>query len=186
MYRMGQNRFCPVIADERDNLLRRLGRVFYIRYTAFGRSVYAVGGNEQSARLMGLKVDLIRVKVYVISGFCASLGGIVFSWIMLSGNTFHGMGMEMDAIASSVIGGTQLMGGVGFIPGTLIGVMIQGTILTIINFQGTLSAWWTKIVVGILLCLFIVMQALVNAHKERLMSLSAESLNKKNKQKAAK
>ena len=64
--------------------------------------------------------------------------------------------------------------------------MIQGTILTIINFQGTLSAWWTKIVVGILLCLFIVMQALVNAHKERLMSLSAESLNKKNKQKAAK
>ena len=136
---------------------------FVLRYTAFGRSVYAVGGNEQSARLMGLKVDLIRVKVYVISGFCASLGGIVFSWI-----------------------GTQLMGGVGFIPGTLIGVMIQGTILTIINFQGTLSAWWTKIVVGILLCLFIVMQALVNAHKERLMSLSAESLNKKNKQKAAK
>ena len=159
---------------------------FVLRYTAFGRSVYAVGGNEQSARLMGLKVDLIRVKVYVISGFCASLGGIVFSWIMLSGNTFHGMGMEMDAIASSVIGGTQLMGGVGFIPGTLIGVMIQGTILTIINFQGTLSAWWTKIVVGILLCLFIVMQALVNAHKERLMSLSAESINKKNKQKAAK
>lgn len=152
-----------------------------LRYTAFGRSVYAVGGNEQSARLMGLKVDLIRVKVYTICGFCASLGGIVFSWIMLSGNTFHGMGMEMDAIASSVIGGTQLMGGVGFIPGTIIGVMIQGTILTIINFQGTLSAWWTKIVVGILLCLFIVMQALVNEHKNRLMSLSAESTNKKDK-----
>ncbi len=153
-----------------------------LRYTAFGRSVYAVGGNEQSARLMGLKVDAIRLKVYVISGFCASLGGIVFSWMMLSGNTFHGMGMEMDAIASSVIGGTQLMGGVGFIPGTIIGVMIQGTILTIINFQGTLSAWWTKIVVGVLLCLFIVMQAFVNAHKSRLMSLSAEKMNKKNKE----
>lgn len=157
-----------------------------LRYTAFGRSVYAVGGNEQSARLMGLKVDMIRFKVYIISGFCAALGGIVFSWIMLSGNTFHGMGMEMDAIASSVIGGTQLMGGVGFIPGTIIGVMIQGTILTIINFQGTLSAWWTKIVVGILLCLFILMQALVNEHKNRLMSLSAESLNKKNKENSAK
>lgn len=153
-----------------------------LRYTAFGRSVYAVGGNEQSARLMGLKVDAIRLKVYVISGFCASLGGIVFSWMMLSGNTFHGMGMEMDAIASSVIGGTQLMGGVGFIPGTIIGVMIQGTILTIINFQGTLSAWWTKIVVGILLCLFIVMQAFITEHKNRLMSLSAESLNKKQKE----
>ncbi len=157
-----------------------------LRYTSFGRSVYAVGGNEQSARLMGLKVDAIRLKVYIISGFCASLGGIVFSWMMLSGNTFHGMGMEMDAIASSVIGGTQLMGGVGFIPGTVIGVMIQGTILTIINFQGTLSAWWTKIVVGVLLCLFIVMQAVVNAHKSRLMSLSAEKMNKKNKEAARK
>ena len=157
-----------------------------LRYTAFGRGVYAVGGTEQSARLMGLKVDFIRAMTYVISGFCASLGGIAFSWMMLSGNTFHGMGMEMDAIASSVIGGTQLMGGVGFIPGTVIGVMIQGTILTIINFQGTLSAWWTKIVVGILLCLFIVMQALVNEHKNRLMSLSAEAVNKKNKAAAKK
>lgn len=157
-----------------------------LRYTAFGRGVYAVGGNEQSARLMGLKVDFIRSMAYVISGFCAALGGIAFSWMMLSGNTFHGMGMEMDAIASSVIGGTQLMGGVGFIPGTVIGVMIQGTILTIINFQGTLSAWWTKIVVGILLCLFIVMQALVNEHKNRLMSLSAEAVNKKNKAAAKK
>lgn len=152
-----------------------------LRYTSFGRSVYAVGGNEQSARLMGLKVESIRLKVYVISSFCASLGGIVFSWIMLSGNTFHGVGLEMDAIASSVIGGTQLMGGVGFIPGTILGVMIQGTILTIINFQGTLSAWWTKIVIGILLCLFIVMQSLVTSHKNRLMSLSAEALTKKEK-----
>ena len=80
----------------------------------------------------------------------------------------------MDAIASSVIGGTQLMGGVGFMPGTLLGVMIQGTILTIISFQGTLSAWWTKIVVGLLLCLFIVMQAVVTAHKSKLMNLKAE------------
>ena len=82
--------------------------------------------------------------------------------------------MEMDAIASSVIGGTQLMGGVGFMPGTLLGVMIQGTILTIISFQGTLSAWWTKIVVGLLLCLFIIMQAVVNSHKSKLMNLNAE------------
>lgn len=152
-----------------------------LRYTSFGRSVYAVGGNEQSARLMGLRVDAIRFKVYVISGFCSALGGITYSWIMLSGYAQHGLGMEMDAIASSVIGGTQLLGGVGFIPGTLLGVMIQGTILTIISFQGTLSAWWTKIVVGILLCLFIVMQALVTAHKNRLMRLNAEGAAKKKK-----
>ena len=145
-----------------------------LRYTSFGRGVYAIGGNEQSARLMGLKVDSIRLKVYIISGFCAALGGIAYSLIMLSGYNQHGLGMEMDAIASSVIGGTQLMGGVGFIPGTLLGVMIQGTILTMISFQGTLSAWWTKIVVGILLCLFIVMQAIVTAHKNKLMNLKAE------------
>ena len=145
-----------------------------LRYTSFGRGVYAIGGNEQSARLMGLKVDSIRLRVYVISGFCAALAGICYSWIMLSGYTLHGLGMEMDAIASSVIGGTQLMGGVGFMPGTLLGVMIQGTILTIISFQGTLSAWWTKIVVGLLLCLFIIMQAVVNSHKSKLMNLNAE------------
>ena len=145
-----------------------------LRYTSFGRGVYAIGGNEQSARLMGLKVDSIRIKVYVISGFCAALGGITYSWIMLSGYTLHGLGMEMEAIASSVIGGTQLMGGVGFMPGTLLGVMIQGTILTIISFQGTLSAWWTMNVVGVLLCLFIVMQAIVTSHKSKLMNLNAE------------
>ena len=93
---------------------------------------------------------------------------------MLSGYTLHGLGMEMDAIASSVIGGTHLMGGVGFMPGTLLGVMIQGSILTIISFKGTLSAWWTKIVVGLLLCLFIVMQTFVNAHKSKLMNLKVE------------
>lgn len=154
-----------------------------LRYTSFGRSVYAVGGNEQSARLMGLRVDVIRVKVYVISGFCSALAGITYSWIMLSGYTLHGLGMEMDAIASSVIGGTQLLGGVGFIPGTLLGVMIQGTILTIISFQGTLSAWWTKIVVGILLCLFIIMQALVNEYKTKLMHMSAEKAAEKDTKK---
>ncbi len=145
-----------------------------LKFTSFGRGVYAAGGNEQSARLMGLKVDSIRIKVYMISGFCSALGGIAYSLIMLSGYTQHALGMEMDAIASSVIGGTQLMGGVAFIPGCLVGVMIQGTILTIISFQGTLSAWWTKIVVGILLCGFIMMQALVNEHKNKLMRLSAE------------
>lgn len=152
-----------------------------LRYTSFGRAVYAIGGNEQSARLMGLKVDRVRTMVYVISGFCSALGGIAYSLIMLSGYAQHGLGMEMDAIASSVIGGTQLMGGVGFIPGALLGVMIQGTILTIISFQGTLSAWWTKIVVGILLCLFIVMQALVNENRNRIMRLKAERIGKKGK-----
>ena len=108
--------------------------------------------------------------VYAISGFCASMGGLAYSLIMLTGYNLHGLGMEMDAIASSVIGGTLLTGGVGFIPGALIGVLIQGVILTFISFQGTLSAWWTKIVVGALLCVFIIMQALITEQKSKLSS----------------
>ena len=148
-------------------------------FTRFGRNIYALGGSESSASLMGLPVFKTKVSVYTISGFCSALGGIAYALMMLTGYNLHGMGMEMDAIASSVIGGTLLTGGVGFIPGALFGVLIQGVILTFISFQGTLSAWWTKIVVGILLCGFIMMQALVNEHKNKLMRLSAEGSGKK-------
>ena len=139
--------------------------IIVLKYTKFGRTIFAIGGNENSASLMGLPVTKTKILAYVISGFCAALGGVVYSWTMLSGYTLHAMGMEMDAIASSVIGGTLLTGGVAFMPGTIFGVLIQGIILTFITFQGTLSAWWTKIVVGALLCIFIIMQALITEHK---------------------
>ena len=142
-------------------------------FTKFGRAVYAVGGSESSAALMGLPVFRTKVMVYTISGFCSALGGIAYSLIMLTGYNLHGLGMEMDAIASSVIGGTLLTGGVGFIPGALVGVLIQGVILTFISFQGTLSAWWTKIVVGALLCVFIIMQAFITEFKAKLSSKSS-------------
>lgn len=138
-----------------------------LKYTRFGRRVYAVGGNEQSAALMGLDTRRTKLSVYIISGFCGALGGVVYSWTMLSGYTLHGAGMELDAIASAVIGGTLLTGGVGFVPGTLFGALIQGVIQTFISFQGTLSAWWTKIVIGALLCLFILMQTLLTRHRSR-------------------
>ena len=144
--------------------------ILILKYTKFGRTLFAIGGNENSASLMGLPVTRTKILAYVISGFCAALGGIVYSWTMLSGYTLHAMGMEMDAIASSVIGGTLLTGGVAFMPGTIFGVLIQGIILTFITFQGTLSAWWTKIVVGALLCIFIIMQALITEHKNKLTS----------------
>ncbi len=149
-----------------------------LKYTKLGRTIFAIGGNENSASLMGLPVFKTKIIVYVISGFCAALGGIIYSWIMLSGYTLHGLGMEMDAIASSVIGGTLLTGGVGFMPGTLFGVLIQGIILTFITFQGTLSAWWTKIVVGALLCIFIIMQAVITTYKNRLSSSQSIKSNK--------
>lgn len=142
-------------------------------FTKFGRAVFAIGGSESSAALMGLPVFRTKVIVYTISGFCSALGGVAYALIMLTGYNLHGLGMEMDAIASSVIGGTLLTGGVAFIPGALFGVLIQGVILTFISFQGTLSAWWTKIVVGALLCVFIVMQALITEQKARLSKKSS-------------
>lgn len=152
--------------------------IIVLKYTKFGRTIFAIGGNENSASLMGLPVTKTKILAYVISGFCAALGGVVYSWSMLSGYTLHAMGMEMDAIASSVIGGTLLTGGVAFMPGTIFGVLIQGIILTFITFQGTLSAWWTKIVVGALLCIFIIMQALITEHKNKLTSKSSMESNK--------
>lgn len=160
-------------------LLTLLIAAIVLGYTKFGRTVFAIGGNESSATLMGLPVFRTKVMVYTISGFCSALAGVAYSLIMLTGYNLHGLGMEMDAIASSVIGGTLLTGGVGFIPGTLFGVLIQGVILTFITFQGTLSAWWTKIVVGALLCVFIVMQAFITEHKSKLSSRSSmESASK--------
>ena len=129
-----------------------------LEYTRFGRTLYAIGGNEQSAMLMGLGVKKTKVIVYTINGFLASLSGIVFSLYMLSGYSLHAQGGELDTIASCVIGGTLLSGGVGNVIGTLFGVLILGVIQTLIMFQGTLSSWWTRIAIGILLLFFILFQ----------------------------
>jgi simple sugar transport system permease protein len=136
---------------------------FYLaHYTRFGRNTYALGGSEQSSLLMGLPVAQTKIMVYMFSGLCSALAGVVFTFYMLSGYGLHAMGMELDAIAAVVIGGTLLTGGVGFIVGTFFGVMIQGVIQTIISFEGTLSSWWTKIVIGLLLFSFILLQRLLS------------------------
>jgi ribose/xylose/arabinose/galactoside ABC-type transport system permease subunit len=141
--------------------------VYVLHYTRLGRNVYAVGGNEQSALLMGLPVARTKITVYAISGFCSALGGVLLSFYMRSGYSHHADGMELDAIAAVVIGGTLLTGGTGFVIGTVFGVMVEGVILTIISFQGTLSSWWTKIADGILLLAFIVLQRAVASRKRR-------------------
>ncbi|ROR92777.1 galactofuranose ABC transporter, permease protein YjfF [Nocardioides aurantiacus] len=129
--------------------------------TRFGRTVYAIGGSQSSALLMGLRVASTKVGVYAISGFCASLAGLLFSLYMLSGYSLHAVGMELDAIAAVVIGGTLLTGGRGLVLGSLLGVLVLGTIQTFISFDGTLSSWWTKITIGVLLLLFVVVQRLI-------------------------
>ncbi len=129
--------------------------------TRFGRTVYAIGGNARSAALMGLPVGTTLIRVYAFSGLCAALAGLVMTIYMLSGYSLHAVGLELDAIAAVVIGGTLLSGGVGYVAGTVVGVLILGIIQTLVIFNGTLSSWWTRIVVGILLCLFCLSQRLI-------------------------
>jgi galactofuranose transport system permease protein len=135
---------------------------FLASFTRFGRNVYAIGSNENSARLMGLPIGQTKVGIYALAGFFSAFSGIVATFYMQSGNPASFVGLELDAIASVVIGGTLLTGGVGFIPGTLMGVLILGLIQQIIIFNGTLNSWWTKIVIGALLLIFIVLQKFIS------------------------
>ncbi|SDI18111.1 galactofuranose ABC transporter, permease protein YjfF [Paraburkholderia phenazinium] len=144
--------------------------MFVAHFTRFGRNVYAIGGNERSALLMGLPVARTKVSVYALSGFCSALGGLVFTLYVLSGYGLQGQGMELDAIAATVIGGTLLTGGVGYVIGSAFGVGILGTIQTLITFDGTLSSWWTRIVIGALLCAFCLLQRLIERHAARRKS----------------
>lgn len=127
-------------------------------WTRFGRYVYAVGGNENSAVLMGLPVGRTKVLVYGLNGFCAALAGVVATFFMSSGNPAMGAGLELDVIAAVVIGGTLLSGGVGTVAGSLVGVMIYGTIQAMVLFDGRFNSWWVRIVMGVLLLMFILLQ----------------------------
>lgn len=126
--------------------------------TTFGRNVYALGGNADSARLMGLPVAGTRMSVYAVNGFCSALAGVVATLYTGSGNPAMGVGLELEAIAAVVIGGTLLAGGVGLVEGTLLGVLIFGTIQSALVFDGRLNSWWLRIAIGGLLLLFILLQ----------------------------
>lgn len=143
-----------------------LAAIFMAHGTEFGRTVYAIGGGEQSAMLMGLPVARTMVLVYSLSGFCSALGGVVFTFYMLSGYGLHAVGLELDAIAAVVIGGTLLSGGVGYVAGTLFGVLALGLIQTLIMFDGSLSSWWTRIVIGALLLVFCVLQRVFEVRRK--------------------
>lgn len=139
--------------------------IFIAHGTEFGRTVYAIGGSESSAVLMGLPVARTTIGVYTLSGLCSALAGVVFTFYMLSGYGLHAVGLELDAIAAVVIGGTLLSGGTGYLIGTLFGVLILGVIQTLISFDGTLSSWWTRIVIGALLFFSCLLQRLFEARR---------------------
>jgi ribose/xylose/arabinose/galactoside ABC-type transport system permease subunit len=131
--------------------------------TRFGSYVYALGGNATSASLMGVPVGRTTIQIYMLSSVLAALSGIVFSLYTSAGYPLAAVGVELDAISAVVIGGTLLTGGYGFVLGTFVGVMLLGLVQTYIIFDGTLSSWWTKIVIGVLLFLFIVLQRIIFA-----------------------
>jgi simple sugar transport system permease protein len=137
-----------------------------LQFTRFGRTIYAIGGNEQSARLMGLPVVRTKLLAYVISGTCAGLAGLVFTAYQGAGYPLNGVGTELDTIAAVVIGGTLLTGGSGFILGSMIGVFVYGMIKTAISFLGAEQSW-TRITIGALLLIFVVVQRVIVARSSR-------------------
>lgn len=138
--------------------------------TRFGANVYALGGNPQSAELMGVPVGRTTIGIYALSGFLSGLAGIAYTLYTSSGYSLATVGVELDAIAAVVIGGTLLTGGAGLVAGTFVGILIQGLIQTYIVFDGSLSSWWTKIVIGILLFTFIVLQRAIVWYSDRRLA----------------
>jgi simple sugar transport system permease protein len=132
--------------------------VWLAHFTRVGGYIYALGGNTESATLMGVPAGRTTIAVYALSGTLAAVAGVMYSFYTSSGYALAGVGLELDAIAAVVIGGTLLSGGRGYVLGTLLGVMIMGLIQTWISFHGSLNSWWTRIVIGLLVLTFIVLQ----------------------------
>lgn len=137
-----------------------------LRWTKVGRHFYAVGGNRQSALMLGINVRRTVFLSHLICGLFAGIAGFVYFLHVGSGSAFHASGMEMNAIASSIIGGTMLTGGVGNIIGTLFGVLSLSTIQNIVSSAGLDQAWWTGITIAAMLCIFLVVQSVVMARKK--------------------
>ncbi len=139
----------------------------FLRWTKIGRNFYAVGGNKQSALMLGINVKLTKFIAHLICSILAGIGGYVYFLHVGSGSASHASGAEMNAIASSIIGGTMLTGGVGNIIGTLFGVLSLSTIKNIVASAGFDQAWWTGITVAVMLCIFLVIQSIVLARKSK-------------------
>lgn len=141
--------------------------IIMLKKTKFGRSLYAVGGNSQSALLMGINVKRTKFMAHVLCGLLAGIGGLLFTLFAPSGNPGNGYGYEIDAISSSVIGGVMLSGGVGLPIGTLFGVLINALIERVVPLLGIVDASWPRIITSGFLFAFIVLQSVfANAGKK--------------------
>ena len=167
------------VANESFTALKEIGVIvallvvilmfIMLRWTKMGRSFYAVGGNNQSALMLGINVKRTKFMSHLLCGLLAGIGGYVYFLHVGSGSASHASGMEMNAIASSIIGGTMLTGGVGNIIGTFFGVLSLSTIQNIVSSAGLDQAWWTGITIAAMLCLFLVVQSVVIARKKKML-----------------
>jgi ribose transport system permease protein len=155
---LGRGNIGPVPIPVVLILLAFAGGWFVLRYTRFGRHVYAVGDNLDAARLLGLKVDRILVMTYVLSGAFAGLAGVLLASRLGAAQPVAGTGWELDAIAAVVVGGTVLTGGQGGAGLTLTGVLLLGVILNLLNLEGTVSPWWQWVIRGAFLLAVVVVQ----------------------------
>ena len=135
-----------------------------LNFTANGRYVLAIGGNEEAARLMGLPVDRVKLWLYVFSGLLAGLAGVILAAQFGAGQPTEGVGWELFAIASVVVGGTLLTGGQGSVGATLAGVLLLGLIFNILNFENglgwiSLSAYWQSVIRGVFLMIVVIFQS---------------------------
>lgn len=141
-----------------------------LRWTSLGRSFYAVGGNPQSANMLGINVRRTKFMAHLMCSLLAGIGGFVYFMHVGSGSPSHAAGAEMNAIASSIIGGTMLTGGVGNVAGTFFGVLSLNTIKNIVASLGLDEAWWTNITVAAMICIFLVIQSVVLSRKNKKRS----------------
>ncbi len=155
--------------------------IFLAHFTRFGRNVYAMGGNETGALLLGVPIARTTIGIYALSSFLATFAGIILSLSKRSGDSTIAMGAELDVIAAVVIGGTLLTGGVGYVVGTFIGTLLPGVIHTYLTLDGSLTPWWIKIIIGGLLFMFIGLQKLLSSRTNPLkfikLKLSQTSLS---------
>lgn len=138
-----------------------------LKKTKLGRSFYAVGGNAQSAMMLGINVKKTRFYAHLLCGLLAGIGGFIYLFHTRSGSVQQATGLEMDAIAASIIGGTLLTGGIGNIFGTLFGVLTSGIVLLIVTAIGSQDPWWPQITRAAMLCFFIVLQSVICSRKKK-------------------
>jgi galactofuranose transport system permease protein len=136
-----------------------------LNHTRFGRHVYAIGDNEEAARLMGLNVSRVVMGVYTLSGALAGLAGVILASRLGTGQPVAGTGWELDAIAAVVVGGTLLTGGQGGVGSTLVGVLLLGVIFNLFNLEGTISPWWQLVLRGLILLLVVIIQNRLSMRK---------------------